>query len=90
MLAQTPIDKDATLATRNLYKNLFSLMNNGKLLFGHQDDLAYGVGWRGHKKDSDIKRTVGDFPAVFGWDLGHIELNEKKQIDSVQNLVTNE
>jgi mannan endo-1,4-beta-mannosidase len=83
MLAQSPIDKDATLATRNLYKNLFSLMNNGKLLFGHQDDLAYGVGWRGHKKDSDIKRTVGDFPAVFGWDLGHIELNEKKQIDSV-------
>jgi mannan endo-1,4-beta-mannosidase len=83
LLAQDPIDKEATPETRNLYHNLFSLMNAGKQLFGHQDDLAYGIGWRGHKKDSDIKRTAGDFPAVFGWDLGHLEYDEKKQIDSV-------
>lgn len=41
-------------------------------MFGHQDDMAYGMGWNGLYDESDIKRVTGSYPAVFGWDLGHI------------------
>ena len=38
-------DKLATEETTKLYQNLISLKNKG-YLFGHQDDLAYGVKWK--------------------------------------------
>jgi len=41
-------------------------------MFGHQDDMAYGMGWRGLYDESDVKRVTGSYPAVFGWDLGKI------------------
>ena len=37
-----PVDKKATKETIGLYRNLKKLMNKG-FMFGHQDDLAYGV-----------------------------------------------
>jgi mannan endo-1,4-beta-mannosidase len=41
--------------------------------FLHQDDLAYGwVNWKYKTKRSDVKDT-GDYPAVYGWDLGGLE-----------------
>lgn len=51
-----------------------NLLNVGKqgIIFGHQDDLAYGVGWKGITNDSDVKRIAGDYPALFGWELGNI------------------
>lgn len=81
--AQSPIDKKATKRTRLLYYNLHQLMNSGKVLFGHQDDLAYGVGWRNIDKESDVRKTVNDYPSVFGWDLGHIEMDSVNQIDGI-------
>lgn len=53
------------------------------ILFGHQDDLAYGMGWRDVPGESDVKRISGDYPAVFGWELGGIELEHTFNLDTV-------
>jgi mannan endo-1,4-beta-mannosidase len=77
-----PADKNATPATVALYQNLFAAKQKG-YMFGHQDDLAYGVNWRYEAGRSDIKDVTGDYPAVYGWDLGRIEDNADKDIDGV-------
>ena len=53
------------------------------ILFGHQDDLAYGVGWEYIRGESDVKRVSGDYPALFGWELGGLELDQEKNLDKV-------
>ncbi|WP_420153963.1 glycoside hydrolase family 26 protein [Siphonobacter sp.] len=81
--AQTaPIDKKATKETRNLYTNLQKLAKKGTM-FGHQDDLGYGVNWRAEAGRSDVKEVVGEYPAVFGWDLGRIEFDSTHEIDGI-------
>lgn len=70
--ALSPIDQSATKETINLYRKLHLLSRKG-IMFGHQDDLAYGVGWKYQKGRSDVHDVVNDFPAVYGWDLGNIE-----------------
>ena len=77
-----PIDKRATPETRNLYLNLQRLAQKG-IMFGHQDDLAYGIGWKYEPGRSDVKEVVGEYPAVVGWDLGHLELKRPVNLDSV-------
>jgi mannan endo-1,4-beta-mannosidase len=81
--AQTLSDKAATPETKALYQNLYALKEKG-FLFGHQDDLAYGVNWRYEKDRSDVKEVCGDYPGVYGWDLGGLERNNSdKNIDGV-------
>ena len=63
-----------------LYNNLW-LVSAQSILIGHQDALAYGMGWKGDEFRTDINDVCGDFPAVFGWDLGHI--GEANNIDDV-------
>ena len=77
-----PIDKLATKETVNLYRNLKQLVNKG-VMFGHQDALAYGVGWKYEAGRSDIKDVTGDYPAVYGFELGRLELDHPVNIDSV-------
>lgn len=79
-----PCDKDATKETVSLYNNLKRLADKG-FMFGHQDDLAYGVEWRYKDGRSDIKDVTGDYPAVYGWDLGGLESenNNGNNIDGV-------
>lgn len=77
-----PIDKNATKETVALYKNLFRIKEKG-YMFGHQDALAYGVEWKYEKGRSDVKDVTGDYPAVYGWDLGGIENKADKQIDGI-------
>ncbi|WP_207434281.1 glycoside hydrolase family 26 protein [Sabulibacter ruber] len=77
-----PINKKATAETRNLYANLKRLSQKG-IMFGHQDALAYGMGWKYEPGRSDVKEVVGEYPAVVGWDLGHLELNKPVNLDSV-------
>jgi hypothetical protein len=77
-----PGDKHATKETINLYRNLKKLMNKG-IMFGHQDDLAYGVGWKYEDRRSDVKDVTGDYPAVYGWELGRLELDHPVNLDSV-------
>lgn len=77
-----PTDPKATEKTKNLYANLQRLARQG-VMFGHQDDLAYGIGWKYEAGRSDVKEVVGDYPAVFGWDLGYLELKKPMNLDSV-------
>ena len=78
-----PSDKKATPETVNLYRNLKKLKNKG-FMFGHQDDLAYGVGWKYEKGRSDVNDVCGDYPAVYGWELGNLEsADNNNNIDGV-------
>ncbi len=58
-----PVDPRATPETRALFVNLRRLAGKA-VLFGHQDDLAYGVQWFGEPGRSDVKETAGSYPAV--------------------------
>lgn len=82
LLAQESIDKHATPETRELLGKIRSLVNKG-IMFGHQDALAYGIGWKYPDGQSDVFRVTGDYPAVFGWDLGHLETGSTHNLDSV-------
>ncbi|AXB58823.1 glycoside hydrolase family 26 protein [Flavobacterium fluviale] len=75
-------DKKATAETQTLYKNLKKLSKKG-FLFGHQDDLAYGVKWKYEDGRSDIKDVAGDYPAVYGWDIAGLENDKPNNIDGV-------
>lgn len=78
----TPSDDKATAATKALYAAFAQSMKKG-IMFGHQDDMAYGVDWKYEAGRSDVKDVCGDYPAVFGWELGHLEIDESKNLDDV-------
>ncbi len=63
-----------------LFSNLQSISAD-HILVGHQDALAYGMGWKGGAFRTDINDVLGDHPAVFGWDLGH--MGDERNIDEV-------
>ena len=75
-------DKQATIETKNLFSNLLKLQEKG-ILFGHQDATAYGVNWKYIPGKSDVKDLTGDYPAVYGWELGNLELGLDYNLDSV-------
>ena len=79
---ERPANPSATRETVNLYRNLKKLSARG-FMFGHQDDLAYGVNWRYETGNSDVKAVVGDYPAVYGWDLGGIEMGQESNLDGI-------
>ncbi|MBK8705714.1 MAG: beta-mannosidase [Saprospiraceae bacterium] len=72
--AQTPVNTQSTKRTKALLSNLSHTTGNGYILFGQEDALAYGVGWKNKPGFSDIKSVCGDYPAVYGWDLCNIGL----------------
>jgi len=76
------VDPQATPQTRALYQNLKELAPEA-LLFGHQDDLAYGVGWNRERGRSDVMEVTGAYPAVYGWELGDLENGVAMNLDSV-------
>ena len=76
-----PIDKNVTKKTKALYLNLRRLSENG-VVFGHQDDLAYGIGWKAEKGRSDVKEVCGSYPGLYGWDVS--KLGNQYNIDSVE------
>ncbi len=67
-----------------LYQKLEYSAQKG-ILFGHQDALAYGLGWKnnGLRFKSDVNRVCGKFPAIYGWDIGHLEMGSSMNLDSV-------
>ncbi len=77
-----PADKKATKETVNLFRSLYELKNKG-IMYGHQDDLMYGSKWWYEKDRSDTKDFTGDYPAVAGFELGHLELGDERSLDSV-------
>jgi mannan endo-1,4-beta-mannosidase len=82
MYEHTPIDKGATEETIKLYKRLFALKNKG-IMVGHQETLSYGHDWYKEEGRSDVKDITGDYPAIVGCELGHIELKAEYSLDSV-------
>jgi mannan endo-1,4-beta-mannosidase len=77
-----PIDKNATKETVELYNRLFRSLDKG-IMVGHQDDLAYGHSWYKEAGRSDVKDVTGDYPAVIGWELGHVETGAGFNLDSI-------
>jgi Glycosyl hydrolase family 26 len=75
-------DSLATQETNTLYKNLYNLIGKN-ILLGHQDDPCYGVGWKYINGRSDIRDITGQYPALYGFDLGRIELGLAYNLDSV-------
>src|SRR5690606_11642532 len=45
--------------------------------------LAYGVNWKYEAGRSDVHDITGDYPAVQGFDLGHLERGDAVNLDSV-------
>ena len=62
------VDSTATKETVTLYGNLKKLADS-KIIFGHHDDTAYGVGWKGNEGHSDVKDIVNSYPGLYGWDF---------------------
>ncbi len=86
-------DNAANTSAKLLYQRIQVLSKEG-IAIGHQDATAYGVGWKFSSKDkfkNDIDETAGFSPAIYGWDLGDIELGKKQNLDSVSfDLIRNE
>lgn len=68
---------------------LCACQQKSKMLFGHQDDVVYGSGWQ-HLADSTYADTrscihdlTGEWPDLIGFDIGGIELNHSRNLDSV-------
>ena len=72
-----------------LVHTLFSHVEKGEILYGHQDDLCYGHAWKVEDWEtdsltrSDVKAVTGKYPAVMGIELGGIEMGDKASLDSV-------
>lgn len=77
----TPKDK--------LVAQLYATVENGQILYGHQDDLVYGHAWKVEDvandplERSDVKAVTGAFPAIVGFDLGGIEMGWDANLDGV-------
>ena len=85
IIVAAQIDSKATYETRALYQNLMDVSQEN-LLFGHQDDLAYGIGWWAVDGRSDVKEVCGDYPAVYGWDIGDIHKSENLDGVNFENM----
>lgn len=69
-----------------LLGRLSGLVNEGKIMYGHQDALMYGHSWKladdaTEYVQSDVYATCGHYPAVYGMDLGGIELGLPANLD---------
>ncbi|UOY92013.1 Ig-like domain-containing protein [Ectobacillus sp. JY-23] len=71
------VDARATNKTKSLFAYLDDI--RGKhVLFGHQHATDEGFTLTGSNEiESEVKNSVGDFPAVFGWDTLSLEGKEK-------------
>ena len=77
-----PADAGASEKTITLFRNLAALAPD-YVMIGHQDALSYGVKWVGDENRSDLHDVTGSHPAVFGWDIGGIDIGLDKNLDSV-------
>ena len=75
----SPSDPQATEEVKILLKRLHDQAGKG-IMIGHQDDTAYGVGWKSETGRSDIKEVCGDYPAVYGegfWSFRYVTLIQR-------------
>jgi mannan endo-1,4-beta-mannosidase len=70
-----------------LLERLAGQIEEGKIMFGHQDTYLYGHSWKVAADASvfdrsDIHDVAGVYPALSGMDLGGIELDSPYNIDN--------
>lgn len=92
------VDDKASRETQELFMYLKEKMDSKDILFGQQHATDEGVtlsdtSSRVGSEDSEIKNSVGDYPAVFGWDTlsidGFERPGEEGDIEtSIKNTVT--
>lgn len=70
------IDKDATMETFALFRNLKKLSEN-HVLFGLQHATEYGHGRSGGADRPDVKSVSGSHPAVIGIDFGGFAITDE-------------
>lgn len=78
-------DNDATVNTKLLFEKMNFIADKG-IAIGQQDATAYGMGWKASAENpyrSDMHDVTGKYPAVQGWDVGHIELGHSINLDTV-------
>lgn len=66
------VDPDATAETKALFINLWTLGRTNHTLFGHQDTTLFDADLPGDTTDSDVLEVAGQYPAVYGWEIGGI------------------
>jgi mannan endo-1,4-beta-mannosidase len=76
------VDPNCNTETRNLYRNLTKISAKG-VMFGHYNDITVGIGWKNVDGRSDVKEVTGEYPAVFGWDLGFIENGKENNVEGI-------
>lgn len=76
--AQTALSPRDSLISR-LSRNI----EEGKVMFGHHDDTAYGYTWTYEEGRSDVRDATGKYPAMMSWDLGRMELGDSLNLDGV-------
>ncbi len=85
------VDSGATDETKALFIKLWTLAASNQTLFGHQDDTYFGATWRdvpGHSDVLEASESVdlgipGSYPAVYGWEIGALELGGPNSGDGV-------
>lgn len=88
LLASCTQNKEAvqpqeTHPTDRLMTKLQKVVDDGKYIYGHADDTAYGYTWEYVPGRSDVKEIVGDYPGLINWDLGMLELDSLENLDGV-------
>lgn len=89
------VDSNASKNTKLLF-NYLKNVGPKKILFGQQHATDEGLtlkgsGQRAGSKESEIKNSVGDYPAIFGWDTLSLDGYEKPGVSgdsekSIKNL----
>jgi mannan endo-1,4-beta-mannosidase len=72
------VDQNATQNTKSLFA-YFKSISGKEVLFGHQHATDEGITITGAEDvvESEVKNSVGDYPAVFGWDTLSLDGDEK-------------
>lgn len=79
------VDSNASPEVIALYQRIKNISAKG-IAVGHQDDTSYGLGWKHENMNevqSDVQKVTGDFPAVFGFDIGWLEIDKEYNLDTV-------
>ncbi|WP_169087528.1 glycosyl hydrolase [Paenibacillus sp. PL91] len=76
------VDSNATDYTKSLFAYLDDVRGK-QVLFGHQHATTEGISFTETTGiQSDVKNSVGDYPAVFGWDTLSLEGKEKPGVSN--------
>ena len=86
MISCGSLQEPAQTLAEGLLSRLETLAGDGKIMYGHQDDLMYGHSWKleddaSEFVQSDVYSTCGKYPAVYGMDLGGIEMGWTHNLD---------